>query len=45
VEPQKHWSKYGGWVNAYVPVNKGRLRSTQEWKKEKPYTKYTYSMK
>ena len=40
VRPQKDWSKYGGWVNAYEPVNKGRLGSTQEWKKEKPYPKY-----
>ena len=37
VKPQKDWSIYGGWVNAYEPVNKGRLGSTQEWKKEKLY--------
>ncbi len=24
------WSIYGGWVNAYEPVNKGLLASTQE---------------
>jgi hypothetical protein len=40
VKPQKDWSIYGGWVNAYEPVNKGRLGSTQEWKKEKPYPVY-----
>ena len=40
VKPQKDWSIYGGWVNAYEPVNKGRLGSTQEWKKEKSYPVY-----
>ena len=40
VKPQKDWSIYGGWVNAYEPVNKDRLGSTQEWKKEKPYPVY-----
>jgi len=40
VKPQKDWSIYGGWVNAYEPVNKGRLGSTQEWKKEKSYRIY-----
>ena len=35
VKPRKDWSIYGGWVNAYEPVNKGRLGSTQEWKIEK----------
>jgi hypothetical protein len=38
--PQKDWSIYGGWVNAYLPVNVGRLGSTQEWRKEKPYPVY-----
>ncbi len=28
VKPRKDWSIYGGWVNAYEPVNKGRLGST-----------------
>ena len=40
VRPQKDWSVYGGWVNAHEPVNKGRLGSTQEWRKEKPYPVY-----
>ena len=40
VKPQKDWSVYGGWVNAHEPVNKGRLGSTQEWRKEKPYPVY-----
>ena len=40
VKPQKDWSIYGGWVNAYEPVNKGRLGSTQEWKKDKSYRTY-----
>jgi hypothetical protein len=40
IKPRKDWSIYGGWVNAYEPVNKGRLGSTQEWRKEKPYPVY-----
>ena len=40
IVPRKDWSIYGGWVNAYEPVNKGRLSSTQEWRKEKPYPVY-----
>ncbi len=40
VKPQKDWSIYGGWVNAYESVNKGRLASTQEWKIEKIGRKY-----
>jgi hypothetical protein len=38
--PKKDWSIYGGWVNAYEPVNKGRLGSTQEWKKEEKFPTY-----
>jgi len=40
VKPRINWSIYGGWVNAYEPVNKGRLGSTQEWRKEKKYPVY-----
>jgi len=40
VKPRKDLSIYGGWVNAYEPVNKGRLGSTQEWRKEKKYPVY-----
>ena len=40
IKPRKDWSIYGGWVNAYEPVNKGRLASTQEWKIEKLGRKY-----
>jgi hypothetical protein len=40
LKPRKDWSIYGGWVNAYEPVNKGRLGSTQEWKKDKPGRRY-----
>jgi hypothetical protein len=40
VKPRKDWSIYGGWVNAYEPVNKGRLGSTQEWKIDKLGRKY-----
>ena len=40
IAPRKDWSIYGGWVNAYEPVNKGRLGSTQEWKKEEKFPTY-----
>ena len=30
LKPRKDLSIYGGWVNAYEPVNKDRLGSTQE---------------
>ena len=41
VKPKKDWSIYGGWVNAYEPINKGRLGSTQEWRAENT-KKYYY---
>ena len=31
---------YGGWVNPFEPINKGKLGSTQEWRIEKPKTHY-----
>ena len=40
VKPRINWSIYGGWVNAYEPVNRGKLGSTQEWRKEKPFPIY-----
>ena len=40
VKPRINWSIYGGWVNAYEPVNKGKLGSTQGWRKEKPFPVY-----
>ena len=40
ITPRKDWSIYGGWVNAHEPVNKGRLGSTQEWKKEEKFPTY-----
>jgi hypothetical protein len=40
LKPRKDWSIYGGWVNAYEPVNKGRLGSTQQWKEEKHGRRY-----
>ena len=40
VKSRINWSIYGGWVNAYEPVNKGRLGSTQEWKKEEKFPTY-----
>jgi len=39
--PKKDWSIYEGWVNAYEPINKGKLGSTQEWRIEKR-NKYYY---
>jgi hypothetical protein len=39
--PKKDWSIYGGWVNPYEPINKGRLGSSQEWRIEKR-NKYYY---
>jgi len=36
IAPRKDWSIYGGWVNPFEPINKGRLGSTQEWRIEKP---------
>ena len=40
VRPQKDWSIYGGWVNAYEPYYKGKLGYTQAWRIEKPERKY-----
>jgi hypothetical protein len=37
---KKDWSIYGGWVNPFDPINKGRLGSTQEWRVEKPKKHY-----
>ena len=38
--PRRDLSIYGGWVNAYEPVNKGKLGSSQEWRIEKPIKIY-----
>jgi hypothetical protein len=38
--PKKDWSIYGGWVNRFEPINKGRLGSTQKWRIEKPKRHY-----
>ena len=38
--PKKDWSIYGGWVNAYEPINNGRLGSSQEWRIEKRNKNY-----
>jgi hypothetical protein len=35
VKPRKDFSIYGGWVNAYEPINKGKLGSSQSWREEK----------
>ena len=40
VAPRKDWSIYGGWVNANLSVNVGKLGSTQEWKKEEKFQTY-----
>ena len=36
----KDWSIYGGWVNANLSVNLGKLGSTQGWRIEKPEKDY-----
>ena len=41
VKPRKDFSIYGGWVNAYEPINKGKLGSSQSWRKEKK-TRFYY---
>ena len=38
--PRRDLSIYGGWVNAYEPVNKGKLGSSQEWRIEKSIKSY-----
>jgi hypothetical protein len=38
--PRRDLSIYGGWVNAYEPVNKDKLGSSQEWRIEKPIKSY-----
>ena len=38
--PRRDLSIYGGWVNAYERVNKGKLGSSQEWRIEKPIKSY-----
>lgn len=40
VRPQKDWSVYGGWVNAYDPYYKGKLGYTQAWRTVKPEREY-----
>ena len=40
VKPRKDFSIYGGWVNAYEPINKGKLGSSQSWRKEKKFPVY-----
>ena len=40
-KPRKDFSIYGGWVNAYEPINKGKLGSSQSWREEKK-TRFYY---
>ena len=40
IVPRKDLSVYGGWVNAYLPVNVGKLASTQRWRIEKSVKEY-----
>ena len=37
---REDWSVYGGWVNANLSVNVGKLGSTQGWRIEKPEKEY-----
>ncbi len=41
-KPRTDWSRYGRWVNAYEPVNKGRLASAYGWKEDKKNEKKYY---
>ena len=41
VKPRKDFPIYGGWVNAYEPINKGKLGSSQSWREEKK-TRFYY---
>ncbi len=41
VKPRKDFSMYGGWVNAYEPINKEKLGSSQSWREEKK-TRFYY---
>ena len=40
ISSRKDWSIYGGWVNANLSVNVGKLGSTQGWRIEKPEKEY-----
>jgi len=40
VKPRINWSIYGGWVNPFEPINKGKLGSSQSWRIEKPGRSY-----
>ena len=40
IASRKDWSIYGGWVNANLSVNVGKLGSTQGWRIEKPENQY-----
>ena len=40
IASRKDWSVYGGWVNANLSVNVGKLGSTQGWRIEKPEKEY-----
>ena len=40
IASRKDWSIYGGWVNANLSVNAGKLGSTQGWRIEKPKKEY-----
>ena len=40
IASRKDWSIYGGWVNANLSVNVGKLGSTQGWRIKKPEKEY-----
>jgi hypothetical protein len=40
IASRKDWSIYGGWVNASLSVNVGKLGSSQGWRNEKPEKEY-----
>ena len=41
VEPyRKDYSRYVYWCNTFEPINKGKLGTTQGWRKEEKFQKY-----
>jgi len=41
-KPRTDWSRYGRWVNAYEPINKGKIGSAYGWKEDKKNEKKYY---
>jgi len=37
---RKDYSRYVYWCNPFEPINKGKLETTQDWRKEEKFQKY-----